>query len=80
MILGRTDLRIGVSGPKFDAEADFEVRLVVALQKSPRNCKKLHFRCKQIVEKKVGPLKTHVRENVSKIKHTHTMAEGSVNY
>ena len=27
MIFGRTDLRKGVSGAKFDAESDFEVRL-----------------------------------------------------
>ena len=34
MIFGRTDLRIGVSGAKFDAESDFDVRLAVAPQKS----------------------------------------------
>ena len=33
MILGRTDLRIGVSRAKFDDECDFEVRLAVAPQK-----------------------------------------------
>ena len=40
MILGRTDLRKGVSGAKFDAESDFEVRLAVAPQKRSQNCKK----------------------------------------
>ena len=30
MIFGRTDLRIGVSGAKFDAEVDFEVRFAPA--------------------------------------------------
>ena len=42
-IFGRTDLREGVSGAKFDAESDFEVRLAVALQKLSQNCKKLFF-------------------------------------
>ena len=46
MILGRTDLRKGVSGAKFDAESDFEVRLAVAPQKPSQNCKKPIFRPK----------------------------------
>ena len=33
MFLGRTDLRRGVSGAKFDAQADFEVRFAVAPRK-----------------------------------------------
>ena len=41
---GRTDLRIGVSGAKFDAESDFEVRLAVAPQKTSQNSEKLIFR------------------------------------
>ena len=32
-IFGRTDLRIGQSEAKFDAEADFQVRFAIALQK-----------------------------------------------
>ena len=44
MIFGRTDLRIGVSGAKFDAESDFEVRLAVAPQKPGQNSEKLIFR------------------------------------
>ena len=43
MILGRTDLRIGVSGAKFDAEADFEVRLAVAPPKLGQIDEKLIF-------------------------------------
>ena len=43
MILGRTDLRKGVSGAKFDAESDFEVRLAVAPQKPSQNRKKTDF-------------------------------------
>ena len=40
MIFGRTDLRKGVSGAKFDAESDFEVRLAVAPPKSMKNDEK----------------------------------------
>ena len=54
MILGRTDLRKGVSGAKFDAESDFEVRLAVAPQKPSQNCKKLIFRPENFVEKKMA--------------------------
>ena len=44
-ILGHTDLKIGISGAKFDARTDFEVRFIVAPQKrhtgfSIRNCRK----------------------------------------
>ena len=48
-ILGCTDLRIGVSGAKFDARADFEVRLPPARPKPPENTEKLH----EIFEKKI---------------------------
>ena len=40
-ICGRTDLRIGVSGAKFDAEVDFEVHFVPAPPKLDKNLKKL---------------------------------------
>ena len=50
MILGRTDLRISVSGAKFDAEADFEVRLPVAPQNPGQNHKKLIFRSENFAE------------------------------
>ena len=40
MILGHTDLRTSVSKVKFDEEADFEVRLAVAPQKSCEKCEK----------------------------------------
>ncbi len=49
MALGRTDLMIGVSGPKFETEADFEVHLAVAFQKSQKMCKQLDFRSKHLV-------------------------------
>ena len=35
------DLRIGVSGAKFDAEVDFEVQFVPASQKLDKKCEKL---------------------------------------
>ena len=46
MIFGRTDLRIGVSGAKFDAESDFEVRLAIPPQKPGQNSEKLILRSK----------------------------------
>ena len=48
MIFGRTDLRKGESGAKFDAEADFEVRLAAAPQKLGQNSEKLNFPTQQI--------------------------------
>ena len=39
--MGRTDLSIGVSRTKFDAEADFEVRLPPALPKPHENIEEL---------------------------------------
>ena len=44
MIFGRTDLRKGESGVKFDSEADFEVRLAAAPQKLDQTHEKLSFR------------------------------------
>ena len=52
MIFGRTDLRIGVSEAKFDAEADFEIRLAVAPRKPHQNCEKLISRSEQIAGNK----------------------------
>ena len=40
MIFDRTDLRKDVSGAKFDAESDFEVRLAVVPPKSMKNYEK----------------------------------------
>ena len=51
MIFGRTDLRIGVSEAKFEAESDFEVRFAVAPQKPGRNIKKLIFRSENFADK-----------------------------
>ena len=45
-IFGRTDLRIGVSGSKFDAEADSQLRFAVAPQKHSKSYEKLIVRSK----------------------------------
>ena len=49
MILGRTDLRISVSRAKFDAEADFEVRLPLDPPKPSENYEKQNFQHKFFV-------------------------------
>ena len=41
IIFGRTDLRISLSGAKFDAEADFDIHLASPSQKSDQISKKL---------------------------------------
>ena len=43
MIFGHTDLGISVSGAKFDAEADFDVRSGVAPPKSTKINKNNHY-------------------------------------
>ena len=50
MSFGGTDFRKGVSGAKFDAESDFEVRLAVASQKPSQNGEKLIFRFEKIAD------------------------------
>ena len=50
MISGRTDLRIGASGAKFDAEDDFEVRLALAPPKPGQIDQKQNFRSNIFVE------------------------------
>ena len=44
MFFGSTDLRKGVSGAKFDAESDFEIRFAGTPQKPSQDYKKLIFR------------------------------------
>ncbi len=62
-IFGRTDLRIGVSGAKFDAESDFEVRLAIAPQKPGQIDEKHSFRSNNFVEKKFWCRKMKRRES-----------------
>ena len=50
MIFGRTDLRIGQSEAKFDAEADFNVRSAAAPQKPDQIDEKPFSRSKKIPE------------------------------
>ena len=53
MIFGRTDLRKGVSGAKFDGQADFEIRLALAPPKPSQNSKKLKFQSENFAKKKL---------------------------
>ena len=52
-IFSRTDLRIGQSEAKFDAEADFELRSAVAPQKPDQIDEKLFFRSQKFPKKKI---------------------------
>jgi len=52
MIFGRTDLRTSVSEAKFDAEADFEVRLAMGRPKPRLLNEKRNFRSESFAEKK----------------------------
>ena len=51
VIFGRTDLRISLSGAKFDEEADFDVRSAVGPPKPHQIDEKLTFRSENFVEK-----------------------------
>ena len=50
-ILGHTDLRISLSKAKFDAEADFDVRLAVGRRKPRLLGEKQNFRSANFAEK-----------------------------
>ena len=64
MIFGRTDLRIGQSEAKFDAEADFELRSAVAPQKPDQIDEKLFFRSQKFPEKKFSVPKNEMLQIV----------------
>ena len=51
MIFGRTDLRISLSGAKFDEEADFDVRSAVGIPKPHQIDENIFFRSKYFAEK-----------------------------
>ena len=51
MIFGRTDLRINLSGAKFDEEADFDVRSAVGPPKPHQIDENLTFRSKKFAPK-----------------------------
>ena len=50
-IFGRTDLRISLSGAKFDQEADFDVRSAVGPPKPHQIDEKLRFRIRKFCPK-----------------------------
>ena len=51
VIFGRTDLRISLSGAKFDEEADFDVRSAVGPPKPHQIDEKLIFRSENFAKK-----------------------------
>ena len=57
MIFVRTDLRISLSGAKFDPEADFDVRFAVARQNPRQICKKRNFSSENFADKFFGASK-----------------------
>ena len=57
MIFGRTDLRISLSGAKFDPEADFDFRFEVARQNPRQTSKKRNFLSEILAENFVLPSK-----------------------
>ena len=57
MIFGRTDLRTSLSRAKFDAEADFDVRLAVGRRKPHLLGEKQNVRSENFAEKFVLALK-----------------------
>ena len=50
MIFGRTDLRISLSGAKFDEESDFDVRSAVGPPKPHQIDEKLMFRSENFAD------------------------------
>ena len=63
-IFGRTDLRISLSGAKFDPEADFDVRFAVARQNPRQISKKQNFSSEIFAEKKKSTSKNQTSEIV----------------
>ena len=67
-ILGRTDLRISLSGAKFDPEADFDVRFAVARQNPRKIGKKQNFSSEIFAEKIFfGVEKSNVRNRLKRV-------------
>ena len=60
MSFGHTDLRKSISGAKFDAESDFDVRLAVAPQKPGQTGEKLNFPSENLVEQKFSASKNEM--------------------
>ena len=66
-ILGRTDLRKGVSESKFDAEADFDVKKCLAPPKSAENREKAKNKSEKISEKIFGVKKSKVANRPKRV-------------
>ena len=58
MIFGRTDLRISLSGAKFDAEADFDVHFAAARPNPRQISEKRNFQSEIFAEKNFWRRKT----------------------
>ena len=66
-IFGRTDLRKGVSEAKFDAEADFDVKICLAPPKSAENREKPKKIAKKFLKKKFGVKKSKVANRLKRV-------------
>ena len=67
-IFGRTDLRISLSGAKFDPEADFDVRFAVARQNPCQIGKKQKFSIQNFRRKKnFGVENSNVRNRLKRV-------------
>ena len=67
-IFGRTDLRISLSGAKFDPEADFDVRFAVARQNPRQISKKKIISIRNFHRKKFCCVeKSNVRNRLKRI-------------
>ena len=68
MIFGRTDLRISLSGAKFDPEADFDVRFAVARQNPHQIGKKQKIFVRNFRRKKIfGVENSNVRNRLKRV-------------
>ena len=63
-MFGRADLRISLSGAKFDPEADFDVRFAVARQNTCQIRKKQNFSSEIFAEKNFLASKIQMSEIV----------------
>ena len=63
MFFDHTDLRIGASRAKFDAESDFDVRFAVAPPKPSKKYENLNFRAKKSLTKFFWRQKMKCRES-----------------
>ena len=67
MIFSRTDLRKGVSGAKFDGQADFEIRLALAPLEPGQNAKNWNFDLKISPKSFLGVEKWNVGDRLKRV-------------